>query len=78
MTTSRDYLELSFRSIECFADDGRLDADELRKLFAIAKKDGVVDADEKRVLKNIISKIKPDELDEDMLAALEEIKEQIA
>lgn len=38
MTESRDYLEMSFRSIECFANDGKLDAKELGKIIAIAEK----------------------------------------
>jgi len=63
MSESRDYLELTFRSINCFADDGRIDADELKKLYAIAEKDGVVDDNEKRVLKNIISRVKESEMD---------------
>ena len=63
MTESRDYLEMTFRSIECFADDGRLDADELMTIANIALRDGVVDENEKRVLKNIIDRLNPDELD---------------
>ncbi len=77
MAESRDYLELSFRSINCFADDGKLDANELRELFALAKRDGVVDENEKRVLTNIMKKINPAELDDDMLSAMKEIKEAI-
>jgi hypothetical protein len=63
MTESRDYLEMSFRSIECFANDGTLDAEELMKIVNIALKDGVVDENEKRVLRNIIDRLKTDELD---------------
>ncbi len=32
MSESRDYLEMSFRSIECFSNDGKLDANEVRVL----------------------------------------------
>lgn len=77
MTESRDYLELSFRSIECFADDGKLDANELHKLLDIALRDGVVDDNEKRVLNNIIDKITPEELDKDMLRMLKQVKAAI-
>lgn len=77
MTESRDYLELSFRSIECFADDGKLDASELHKLLDIAMRDGVVDDNEKRVLNTIIEKIKPEELDKDMLRMLDQVKAAI-
>lgn len=73
MNESRDYLELSFRAVECFGNDGRLDASELDRLVAIAERDGKFDANEIRVLKNIIGRIRPDEVDEAMkerLAAL--------
>ena len=29
MTEARDYLEMSFQSIQCFSNDGKLDAYEL-------------------------------------------------
>ncbi|TQV88513.1 hypothetical protein [Aliikangiella coralliicola] len=78
MAESRDYLELSFRSIECFADDGKLDAAELGKLLDIAEKDGEIDQNEIRVLNNIISRIKPHEVDEAMKMKLEEVSKKIA
>ncbi|WP_250656013.1 hypothetical protein [Alkalimarinus coralli] len=77
MSESRDYLEMTFQSINCFADDGKLDAEELSKIFAIAQRDGVVDDNEKRVLTNIISKVKPEELDQDMLEIMNSIKREI-
>jgi hypothetical protein len=61
VTESRDYLELSLESIKCFADDGKLDADELAKLLAIAQRDGAFDTNELRVLRNVISRIRPEE-----------------
>lgn len=70
MNESRDYLELSFRSIECFSNDGKLNAEELGKLIEIAEKDGEIDRNEIRVLTNIISKIRPDEIDEEMQVKL--------
>ena len=76
MKENRDYLEMSFQSINCFADDGKLDAEELMKIFAIAKRDGVVDDNERRVLRNIISRIKPEEMDDAMREALEEIRQE--
>ena len=75
MKEPRDYLELSFRAVECFGNDGRLDANELDRLVAIAERDGRFDANEVRVLKGIIDRIRPDEIDAPMrqrLAALAE------
>lgn len=74
---SRDYLEMSFRSIECFTDDGRIDAVELGKILDIAEKDGEIDQNEIRVLRGIISRIRPEEVDESLQAKLQEISEKI-
>jgi len=77
MSESRDYLEMSFRSIECFSNDGKLDAEELKAILDIAERDGVIDQNEVRVLRNIISKIKPEEIDEPMRLKLKEVTEKI-
>lgn len=77
MTEVRDYLEMSFQSIQCFSNDGKLDAQELGKILAIAEKDGVIDQNEIRVLRNIISRVKPHELDEAMRRKMMEISEKV-
>ena len=74
MTESRDYLEISFRSIECFANDGKLDVYELDKLLDIALKDNVFDENEQRVLSNIISKLTNEELSFGMKRKIKEIE----
>lgn len=77
MTESRDYLEMSFRSIECFTNDGKLDAAELGKILEIAEKDGEIDQNEMRVLRKIIAQIKPEEVDDAMRVKLEEIRKKV-
>lgn len=77
MSQSTDYLEMSFRSIECFSNDGKLDATELGKILEIAERDGEIDNNEIRVLRNIIAKIKPEEVDSAMKLKLEEISQKI-
>ncbi len=77
MSESRDYLEMSVKSIKCFANDGKLDADELAKLVAIAERDGKFDANEVRVLQSIIRRIKPDEIDAPMKARLAELSRKL-
>ncbi|GAB2884265.1 hypothetical protein GCM10027046_11030 [Uliginosibacterium flavum] len=74
MSENRDYLEIAFRSIECFTDDGKLRVDELQKLVDVALRDGVVDANEKRVLRNILRRLKTDELTPPMLAKIEAVR----
>jgi hypothetical protein len=66
MAESRDYLEMTFRSIECFSNDGKLDADELMSIANIALRDGQVDENEKRVLKNIVDRLNPAELNDEL------------
>ncbi|QEY18334.1 hypothetical protein D0C16_21490 [Cellvibrio sp. KY-GH-1] len=78
MAESRDYLEMSFRSIQCFSNDGRLDANELGKILAIAERDGVIDSNEMRVLKGIIDRVKPYEIDSAMRTKMQEISEKIS
>lgn len=78
MSEARDYLEMSFRSIQCFSNDGTLDANELGKILEIAEKDGKIDNNEMRVLKNIIARIKPHEVNDAMRAKMMEISEKIA
>lgn len=74
MAENRDYLEMAFRSINCFADDGKLDVAELDEILEIALRDGVVDDNEKRVLGNIISRLTPDELTSEMRSKVAKIK----
>jgi hypothetical protein len=77
MLEPRDYLEMTFRSIQCFANDGRLDVHELGALLDIAERDGVVDDNEIRVLKKIIAQIKPEEIDQAMRDKLAEVAQKI-
>jgi hypothetical protein len=71
---SRDYLEMAYRSIECFANDGTLKVDELQQIVDIALRDGVVDDNEKRILRSIFQKLNPAELTADMHAAIAKVR----
>jgi uncharacterized membrane protein YebE (DUF533 family) len=77
MAESRDYLEMAFHSIRCFTDDGKLDLAELNRIVAIAEADGVVDDNEKRVLKGIIGRVRPQEVDGAMQARITELGKQL-
>ncbi|MBD9414832.1 hypothetical protein IB234_09680 [Pseudomonas sp. PDM16] len=77
MLEPRDYLEMTFRSIQCFANDGRLDVHELDALLDIAERDGAIDDNEVRVLKKIISQVKPEEIDQAMRDKLAEVAKKI-
>lgn len=73
---NRDYLEITFRSINCFANDGVLDAAELDNLIDIALRDGNIDQNEKRVLSNIIGRLGYADLTSDMLRKVEQLKSE--
>ena len=60
-----------------FTNDGKLDAQELGKILAIAERDGVIDQNEIRVLRNIIARIKPHEVDDAMRAQLQAVSDKI-
>lgn len=72
---NRDYLEMTFHSINCFANDGTLCVDELDQIVTIALRDGVVDDNEKRVLGNIIARLSPNELQGDLKKRVDEIRQ---
>jgi hypothetical protein len=76
MSESKDYLEMSFRSINCFANDGKLDVFELNEIVDIALKDGVVDDNEKRVLGSIISRLNSDELQGELEQRVNQLREE--
>ena len=73
---SRDYLEMSYRSIQCFSNDGKLLVSELDDIVAIALKNGVVDENEKRVLGSIIKKLTPSELTPEMNGRIAQLRQQ--
>ena len=73
MKESRDYLEMAFRSIRCFADDGKLLVHELESLVDIARRDG----NEKRILQGIIERLNPAELTEAMQAKIANLRSEL-
>jgi hypothetical protein len=75
---NRDYLEMAFRSIECFTDDGTLQVAELQRIVDIALRDGVVDDNERRILRSLVGKLKPAELTPEMSVAIATMRERCA
>jgi len=77
MTDAKDHIQMALKSIESFANDGQLDAKELEEIIQIAERDGVIDQDEIRVLRNIISRIDPSEVDDAMRTKLADILKKV-
>lgn len=61
----------------CFSNDGKLDTAELGNILSIAERDGEIDQNEIRVLRNIISKVKPHEVDDAMKEMFQKISEKL-
>ena len=76
MSESKDYLEMTFQSINCFANDGVLDVEELNKIVAIALRDGEIDQNEKRVLGNIIGRLNGNDLTSEMQSRIHELRKK--
>ena len=74
----RDYLEIAYRSIQCFSNDGVLLVPELDELVGVALRDGVVDDNEKRVLGSIIARLTPADLTPEMQSRIAELRVKYA
>lgn len=72
------HIEMSLLAIECFMNDGKLDAKELDKLVALAEQDGELTQEEINVLNSVIKRIKPEEIDAAMKRRLDSLSKKIA
>jgi hypothetical protein len=73
MTEAKPHIQMALKSIEAFANGGKLESKELREILQIAERDSIIDQDEIRVFRNIISRIDPAEVDDEMRKTLTEI-----
>jgi hypothetical protein len=72
------HIEMSLLAIECFMNDGKLDAKELDKMVALAEQDGEISQEEVSVLKSVIKRIKPEEIDAAMKRRLDALSKKIS
>ncbi len=72
------HIEMSLLSIECFMNDGKLDSGELDKMVSLAEKDGKITQEEVNVLKSVIKRINPGEVDEAMRLRLKALGKKIS
>ncbi len=64
----------AYSFLKAFADDGTIDAHELRFMEKLALKDGVVDEAEIRVLSKIFARLDRDKVSADVWAEIQELK----
>ena len=70
------HIELAYASIEVFADDGKLDLEELEHLMAIALADKIISEDEKMVLRNIFDSVNETNASKEVLNRIAEIRKK--
>jgi tellurite resistance protein len=71
---AKSYIEMAIDSIQAFANDGKLDANELQHTLDIALRDGQIDADEQRVLGKILTQAEKGPLDSEVAALIAQIR----
>lgn len=76
MSNSTSHIDIAVASIGCFADDGTLDMGEVKHLVGLALRDDVIDNEEKRVLKNVFSKVRQSDVEEEVWKFIQEIKQK--
>lgn len=74
MPQAKSHIEIAFRSIAVFADDGQLDIGEINFLLGLALRDEIVDEDEKRVLGQIFAQAEKGRVPPNVQARIEEVR----
>jgi hypothetical protein len=69
----KSHIKIALESFEYFQNDGKLDADELKKLMDIALLDNEIDDDEKTILLEVIKRIKPEDIDDALQLQLDKL-----
>jgi hypothetical protein len=69
----KSHIKIALDSFEYFQNDGKLDADELKKLMDIALLDNEIDDDEKTILLEVIKRIKPEDIDDALQLQLDKL-----
>jgi hypothetical protein len=71
-----DYIEMSHRAVRVFADDGKLDVEELEELVKMAMRDGVFDDEEKHVIRTVLDQLSFDDLSKELILKIEELEQK--
>jgi len=74
MNSLRSHQQIALASIQCFTDDGTLDMGELNFLLGLALRDDIIDKDEKRVLNDIFNRVAEGDVNSNVWARIQEVK----
>ncbi len=69
------HIDMTLLAAECFLNDGRLNANELDKLLALAEADQKITEEEIAVLQSVINRIRPEEIDSAMQSRLNALQQ---
>jgi hypothetical protein len=72
----RDFLEMTFRTVRVFRDDGKVDLGALDELVEIALRDGRIDSDERAVMRAVLDRIDAKTLSRELAARVAELRER--
>jgi uncharacterized tellurite resistance protein B-like protein len=72
--TQPDDVRLAYAAFAVFADDGRLDMDELNGLLTLALADGAISEGEKRILRNVFDRLDAHTLDDPVRRKIDRIR----
>ncbi|MEE4245815.1 MAG: hypothetical protein V2I33_10405 [Kangiellaceae bacterium] len=67
---------MSHRAVRVFADDGKLDVEELEELVKMAMRDGVFDDEEKHVIRTVLDQLSFDDLSKELILKIEELEQK--
>ena len=70
------HLEIAATSVRVFANDGTIDMRELEHLLSVALRDGNVNDDERRVLRNVLGRVRENEVTPAVWARMREVRTQ--
>jgi hypothetical protein len=75
MTKQDDQMRLAYAAFAVFAEDGKIDMQELNTLLAMALEDGTMDDAEKRVLRNVFEHCDNHDLDPAVQRKIAQVRE---
>ena len=72
----RSHIELAYASFAVFADDGKIDEDELAFLLTLALRDGVVTEAEKNVLRGVFNRMLEGDVSAKVWSKVQSLREE--
>ncbi len=67
-------VELAYASLAVFADDGKLDMEELKFLLGLATRDGEIDDSEKAVLAGVFNRVLEHEVEAEVWERIQNLR----